>query len=147
MQPVDVAFQRFKELRTEIGSYIDTVSTEADTRLKVIDPILLEVLLWPMRDVLAEPATASGFVDYSLGRDGRSRLIVEAKRDARSLGCESRQAKRGYKLNGGIFNEPSTKKGGKPGDTLLRRKECRTRLRHEWARVDTLPRQSSGGRG
>jgi energy-coupling factor transporter ATP-binding protein EcfA2 len=111
LEPVDVAFARFKELRAEIASYIDTVSTEADTRLKVIDPILLEVLLWPKRDILAEPATPSGFVDYSLGRDGRSRLIVEAKRDNRSLGCEGRQTKRGYKLSGGMFNESSTKEG------------------------------------
>jgi hypothetical protein len=111
MEPIDLAFEQFKTAKQEITEYIQTVATEADTRLKVIDPILLKVLLWPTRDVMAEPATPSGFVDYSLGRDGRSRLIVEAKRDSRSLGCENRQAKRGYKLNGGIFSEAAAKEG------------------------------------
>jgi AAA ATPase domain len=110
-EPIDVAHERFVSLQEEVGEYLHSVETEADTRLKIIDRIFTEVLLWPYSAILAEPSTPGGFVDYSMGVDGRSRLIVEAKRDARSLGCEDRQPKRGYRLNGGMFRTEAAKEG------------------------------------
>jgi GTPase SAR1 family protein len=111
MEPIDVAHQAFQALVGEIDIYKDSIKTESDTRLKVIDKVLDEVLLWPLRETLTEPETTSGFIDYSCTVDGRSRLIVEAKRDDRSLGCENRQAKRGYKIRGGVFNCLAAKEG------------------------------------
>ena len=111
MEPIDVAHQAFQRLCGEIHEYKDSIRTEADTRLKVINRILEEVLLWPLRETLTEPETASGFIDYSCSVDGRSRLIVEAKRDGRSLGTESRQVKRGYIIRGGVFTNPVAREG------------------------------------
>jgi hypothetical protein len=42
---------------------------------------------------------------------GRYRLILEAKRDGRSLGCEGRQAGHPYKLNGPVFKDEAAKEG------------------------------------
>lgn len=111
MEPIDAAHARFSDLVKEVGSYIHSVDTEADTRLKVIDRILMEVLLWPHREIYAEAKADTGFADYGLAVDSRMRLIVEAKRDGRSLGCEGRHAKRGYKLSGGSFRDEAAKEG------------------------------------
>lgn len=111
MEPIDVAHEAFRSMADEVGEYIHSVQTEADTRLKIIDRILLEVLLWPYREVFAEPATPSGYLDYGLLVQGRTRLVVEAKRDGRSFGLESRNARRGYKLSGGAFREEAVKEG------------------------------------
>lgn len=111
VEPIDVAYEAFNSLVTEVDGYKDSIRTEADTRLKVIDRVLDEVLRWPLRETLAEPETASGFIDYSCTVEGRSRLIVEAKRDDRSLGTERRQVNRGYKIGGGVFTAPAAKEG------------------------------------
>jgi energy-coupling factor transporter ATP-binding protein EcfA2 len=111
VEPIDTAHQRFVELREEVASYLDSVNTEADARLKIIDRVFTEVLLWPYVQILAEDSTPAGFADYSFNVNDRSRLIVEAKRDSRSLGCEARHARRGYKLNGGLFNVEAAKEG------------------------------------
>jgi predicted type IV restriction endonuclease len=110
-EPIDAAHQVFKKLSAEVSQYIHVLTTEADVRLKVIDRMFTEVLGWPYGDILAEPATPSGFADYAFRHEGRSRLIVEAKRDGLSLGCEMRTAERGYKLNGPTFKSPTAKEG------------------------------------
>lgn len=111
MEPIDAAYEAFKRIEMESGEYLHTVQTEADTRLKIIDRILLEVLGWPHKDIYTEAFTGLGFADYGLQVDGRTRLIVEAKRDGRSLGCEGRHARRGYKINGGTFRDEAVKEG------------------------------------
>ncbi|MFF7172276.1 AAA family ATPase [Streptomyces pseudovenezuelae] len=111
MEPIDVAHARFREIRAEISAYADSVETEADTRLKVIDRIITEVLLWPYKEILTEPPVSTGFVDYSCTVNERSRLIVEAKKDGRSLGCEERPTKRGFKISGGVFTSQAAKEG------------------------------------
>lgn len=110
MDTMDAAFETFCKIKSEIGGYLNSVKTEADTRLKVIDRIMSEVLTWPYSEVLAEPPTESGFVDYAFSVSGRSRLILEAKRDGKSLGCEHRQP-RDFKLNGPAFKAPHAVEG------------------------------------
>ena len=111
MEPIDAAYQAFSRLKHEVSGYIASVDTEADTRLKVIDRILLGVLLWPYDQVQTEPATPSGFADYACHVRHRTRMILEAKRDGRSLGLQGRQPGRAYKLSGGVFNADAAKEG------------------------------------
>lgn len=111
MEPIDLAYERFRELRTEVAEYVHSVTTEADTRLKVIDRVFTGVLLWSHRDILTEAPTPTGFADYAFLVAGKSRLIVEAKRDGRSLGTESRQPGRAYKLSGGVFTSTDVREG------------------------------------
>lgn len=111
MEPIDSAFQAFKNLSREVGEYIHSVITETDTRMKVIDRVFVEVLGWPHFELLTETHTEAGYADYSLLGDGFCRGVVEAKRDGRSLGCESRAGGRAYKLDGPVFRDGNAQEG------------------------------------
>ncbi|SDH60240.1 AAA domain-containing protein [Actinokineospora alba] len=111
MEPVDSAFSRFEELRTEIADYGTSIITEADTRLKVIDRIFTEVLGWPHGSILTEDTSSAGFLDYNFQVENRSRLIVEAKKDERPLGVSNKPAKRGFLIKGPVFAEQAAREG------------------------------------
>ena len=111
MEPIDAAYEAFKHLTREVAGYLNSVETEADTRLKIIDRILVEVLHWPLEQLSTEPHTEGGFADYVGHVQERSRMVLEAKRDGRSLGCESRPAATAYKLSGGVFKADAAKEG------------------------------------
>lgn len=111
MEPIDAAFDRFKQVAAEVAEYINSVDTEADTRLKIIDRILVEVLSWPFAELLTEPAAEGGFADYVCRVQERCRLIVEAKRDGRSLGCGGRPAGAAFKISGPVFHSPAAQEG------------------------------------
>jgi KaiC/GvpD/RAD55 family RecA-like ATPase len=59
--------------------------TEADTRSKIIDPILKECLDWQSSDVFREECAHPGYVDYVLKQGNRNVLIIEAKREGCSF--------------------------------------------------------------
>jgi len=103
MQLIDQAFDRFKALRAEIQSYEATITSEQDTRLKVVDRVLNQVLGWPLAEIKTEPQAGRGFVDYLLLRDGLAKVVVEAKRDSRDFGITTRAPGQAYKLNGPVF--------------------------------------------
>ena len=111
MEPIDSAHETFVALRTDIAAIEATLVTEADVRSKVIDPIFTQVLGWAGNEYLAENATADGFVDYVFQISERSRLVVEAKRDSRPLGCAGRDTGRGFVLDGPIFRDEAAKEG------------------------------------
>lgn len=111
MEPIDAAADKLAELSAQIDMYKNTILTEADTRLKVIDPILTDVLGWPLQDIFAEELAGGGFVDYKLSINGYARFILEAKRDSRSLGLANRTAGRAYRINGPVFTSEAVKEG------------------------------------
>ena len=112
MEPIDVAAERLNDLISEIAGYKNTIISEEDTRLKVLNPVLTKVLGWPMQEISTEERSGkSGFIDYKLTVDGLARLVVEAKRDGRELGLETHTAGRAYKLSGPVFNTSSVTEG------------------------------------
>ena len=111
MELIDAAAENLARMTTAIGSYKETIRTEADTRLKVINPILTYILNWPMADIFTEESAGSGFVDYKLTVNGYARLVLEAKKDVRELGLKSRAAGRAYKIDGAVFTAPAIKEG------------------------------------
>ena len=111
MEPIDVAAERLDLLISEVTDYKDTIRSEQDTRLKVVDRILTEILGWPFDEIATEEPSARGFIDYKLTVRGFARLVVEAKRDSRELGLETRSAGRAFKLGGPVFNTSSVKEG------------------------------------
>jgi hypothetical protein len=79
--PIDGAFERFQKLESDLRAALKTASNEADTRLKVLDCILFEVLDWKHEAVFTEPPTASGYIDYLLTiGEKRGAMVVEAKK-------------------------------------------------------------------
>lgn len=111
MEHVDVAFERLLEFRQRLVGLSASLVTESDVRLKIIDPIFVDILAWPHAEMLTENASLDGFVDYSCHVNGRARLIIEAKRDGRKFDLSSRSAKKGYKLNGPVFSSPAAREG------------------------------------
>jgi len=111
LEPVDAAYDRYKAVIDEVAGYLNSVETEADTRLKVVNRLLVEVLGWPFAWIAAEVSAEGGFADYACSVDGRFRLIVEAKRDGRPLGVQGRPAGAAFKISGPVFRDPAAQEG------------------------------------
>ena len=111
VEPVDAALERFRAIEPEVASYLESIETESDTRLKVIDRILVEVLHWPYESISTEPHVPGGYVDYVLLNNGLSRVVLEAKRDGRSLGTERRRPGAPHKLSSGVFVQEAVREG------------------------------------
>ncbi len=105
MEPLDAAFEKFKSLVTEVTAnrYWDTIGSEADTRMKVIDRVFVEILGWPRPSIHLESAAGKKFIDYRCTIEALSRLIIEVKKEGRDLGINADHAARFFKLNGAVY--------------------------------------------
>src|SRR4051812_41358807 len=82
--PIDQAYERLLKIKSEIELALLTGPNESDTRLKVVDRFLLEVMEWKHEAIFTEPPTASGYIDYLLTiGERRGALILEAKKVGR----------------------------------------------------------------
>lgn len=103
----DEAYERFLALVAEVPPEDDLpiTSNEACTRLRLIDPILTEVLGWPRGMIDVEIDAGEGRLDYIL-RDSRGAcwFVVEAKKRDRELvpKSDSRKVER-LKLTGPVL--------------------------------------------
>jgi cold shock CspA family protein/energy-coupling factor transporter ATP-binding protein EcfA2 len=119
VEPIDVARERFLKItRDELPEYGDSVISEADVRMKVIDRIFVEVLGWPYADIrledqagMGEGKDMKGYIDYKCVIEGLNRLIIEAKRTGRDLGISADRSGRFFKLNGPVFNTQAAREG------------------------------------
>jgi len=68
-------FEKMKRRLVDYGSFL----TEADTRCKIIDEILLKCLGWQEENIKREFHVETGYIDYILIIDGK-RLVIEAKK-------------------------------------------------------------------
>ena len=80
MPEIDDAFERLNLILDEFDAGLLTCQTEADTRFRLIDRILTEVLGWKHNNIQAEASNPSGFVDYLLTNDGSLKVVLEAKK-------------------------------------------------------------------
>jgi predicted type IV restriction endonuclease len=79
------AFAELQQRQSELQA-IGTEANEAETRLKILDVLLFDVLDWEKSDVLPEfHCRAVGFADYILSVDSTVALVVEAKRTGESF--------------------------------------------------------------
>ena len=77
----DEAYERLQVIEAEIVNALIAGPNEADTRLKALDRILIEVLGWDRSLIFTEPPTESGYIDYLIqASSARNLLIVEAKK-------------------------------------------------------------------
>lgn len=78
---IDPAFERLNKLRPDLEVALGSVLNESDTRLRILDRFLFEVLDWKHEGVFTEPATDSGYIDYLLTvGERRGVMVIEAKR-------------------------------------------------------------------
>jgi len=97
---IDSAYDALKKLKDDVTKLGDTIVTEQDARLKIINRMLIEVLGWHEKDIRTEPHSPSGYTDYLLFVDGVPRFVVEAKR-TESVLIDTLSSKAGaYKVGG-----------------------------------------------
>jgi hypothetical protein len=77
---IDEAFENFSSIKSEIDSFIQEDINESDTRSKLIDNVLFNILGWNESDVTREGKVDSGYFDYKVSISG-FHFIIEAKRN------------------------------------------------------------------
>lgn len=109
MQPMDGAFKTFCSFTDGLHEgLLGALESEAEVRMKLIDPIFANVLGWPIASIHLETSGVAGRIDYRFTINERSLLIVEAKNDAKDLGINPSYAARYFRLNGPVFrSEPA----------------------------------------
>lgn len=111
MELIDAAFNTFKKILSEIHTYDDSIFSEQDSRVKIIDRILIEVLNYPLRDILTEPKAGKGFIDYKIILNDVPRLIVEAKKDGLDFDIDKTYSGRAFQLSGSVFKDKAVQEG------------------------------------
>ena len=113
MEPIDAADAAFKALVAEVTEqgYWDGINSEADTRMKVIDRVFVDILGWPRDQIHLESTAGKQFIDYRCTVDRLNRLIIEAKKEARDLGINADHAARFFRLNGAVFGGEAAQEG------------------------------------
>jgi len=109
----DEALIHLTEIYTEFGRFCQAKgsASEADTRAKVVDKILIEVLAWPELEIQREAPIVAGHLDYLLSEGGRGVVVVEAKREGASFEVPtSIERRHRHKLNGAIRTSGETYK-------------------------------------
>jgi hypothetical protein len=72
LQQVKTDFSQFCEMKGNVS--------EADTRAKIIDKVLTQVLGWPERAIQRERHVHEGYLDYELEVHTKSLITIEAKK-------------------------------------------------------------------
>ena len=76
---IDDSIKNLKKYISEFNSLQELDLSESDTRSKIIDRILIDVLGWEEKDIMREGHIDSGFFDYKINIPG-FHLIIEAKK-------------------------------------------------------------------
>jgi predicted type IV restriction endonuclease len=110
MTSPDAALEALKEIIKDFSDFIADkgAASEADTRVKLIDRILVQVCGWPEEAITREEHVESGFIDYSLSIQNRRYVAVEAKREGISFVLPSTTSK-GLKLSGTLTKDKTIK--------------------------------------
>ncbi|QIE43292.1 cold shock domain-containing protein (plasmid) [Rhodobacteraceae bacterium SC52] len=82
---LDSSRDRFEEIKTEFETSSETARTEEDVRFRLINRLVTEVLGWDFNEVQTEEPNESGFSDYLLQSDGRTRAVIEVKRTSHRM--------------------------------------------------------------
>ena len=80
METLDIAFNKLNDISNGAISDVTLVSTEEDTKLQIITRILTEPLGWDHSDISMERKLENGYSDYLMKINGRSLVLIEAKR-------------------------------------------------------------------
>jgi len=79
MKNVDESYEVFKKFKADYESYKDKDLSESDTRSKLLDFILIDILGWKEPDIEREGYVKPGYFDYEL-KTSIFRFVVEAKK-------------------------------------------------------------------
>jgi hypothetical protein len=109
MLNIDEAHARFKSIVAEVPAEDDRpiCDNESATRLRLIDPILIEVLGWPRGFIHPEVKAGEGRLDYLLkDPKGICWFVVEAKkRNVELVSPDSKTTELKFKISGTVFQK------------------------------------------
>lgn len=81
MKPIDAAYRSFEQFEKNVfEQYRNEDISESDTRSKVLDYILKDILGWQEFDISREGFVREGYFDYEL-RTSTFNFLIEAKRN------------------------------------------------------------------
>ncbi len=111
MTNVDEALAALDTICAEFSSFVAAKGyvSEADTRAKIIDRILREVLLWPEGALSREDHVERGFIDYTLQARGKAHIVVEAKRAGLPFTFPKYPSHRSLSLKGALITDAETR--------------------------------------
>lgn len=103
----DTAIEALRSIRDEFARFCAHRgrASEADTRAKVIDRVLREVLGWPEIDISREDRVPDGYLDYSLRIHTRRFITVEAKREGIAFELPGDSKAKTLKLSGALLTD------------------------------------------
>ncbi len=107
MNDFDKAFEKLKKIKAEFEDFCNHYGevSEADTRVNLIDKILIDVCRWPESNIKRETHSDSGYSDYFLEALGKKIIIVEAKREGNSFLFPLTSKSKSLKLTGGVLSD------------------------------------------
>jgi len=111
MELIDSSFKIFENLVEEIKTYDHSIFSEQDTRVKIIDRILTDVLNVHYDQFTTEVRAGNGFIDYKINQNNIPRLVIEAKRDGIDFEIDRGYSGRAFNLNGPVFKDIAIKSG------------------------------------
>ncbi len=108
----DTAADALDALIKEFNSFCSRAGelSEADTRVKVIDRVLVEILGWPEANITREKHVVDrGYIDYTFIVRERRYIALEAKREGKAFKLPGDGKHRSLKLSGPLLSETAVK--------------------------------------
>lgn len=97
-------------LKHDLATFTSQPLSEADTRSKLIDAMLLGPLGWQEHSIQREPAADGvGYVDYLL-HTSRAAFVVEAKKNTAEFSLPSTRRQRRFKIDGVLSEDKDLRK-------------------------------------
>lgn len=111
MNDPDTALKTLKEIIKDFEAFCKSRggASETDTRVKVIDRVLKEVLNWPESCISREDHVETGFLDYTLRLHDQPYVAVEAKREGSAFTIPHKMTERRYSLSGALMTDKRIK--------------------------------------
>ena len=79
-EDIDTAFAKFTARKSALAQATSSDLNESDTRFKIIDRLLVEVMGWDYSQISTEPLSSAGYLDYLLSAAARrGAIVIEAK--------------------------------------------------------------------
>ena len=78
MNDFDKSYEALKKLQNEFKDFCNRYGevSEADTRVNLIDKILVQICRWPESNIKRETHSDSGYSDYFLDAFGKKQIVV-----------------------------------------------------------------------
>ena len=101
MTDFDEALERLRTITSEANANADNIISEEDTKLQLINRILIDALGWRHRCISAERRHESGYSDYIISDRDQASFLLEAKRiGSLNIALANQHQYRTLKLNG-----------------------------------------------